>query len=229
MNSTTPMSNIPEPLTVFSDMLDSLSLTCNHSANDNNSIMSTTTPMNDASGPLAVLTSTVNSLSLSYNNPANDDCNVPLATLNDNNDQPVSHDDSHINDNDVPLSLLCNDSSGDHSSEHELIENALPVVMEGAHFGDSLRCATINSRGSGDHFAKVEIIADFAADKLLDIVCVTELKTTLARAKDAIIRHRGFFGWWGARDVVQSYNDGVLLLVCDEWAKYVQKVEYWSG
>jgi hypothetical protein len=62
--------------------------------------------------------------------------------------------------------------------------NMLPMPMEGAHFGDNLRCATINSCGSGEHFAKVEIIVDFAADESLDIVIVTELKTTLARTRN---------------------------------------------
>ena len=100
----------------------------------------------------------------------------------------------------------------------------LPMPLEGAHFGDNLRCATINSRGSGEHFAKVEIIVDFAVDESLDIVIVTELKTTLARTRSSSIRYHGFYTWWGARNVRQSYSDGILVLVCDEWAKYVQKV-----
>ena len=78
-------------------------------------------------------------------------------------------------------------------------------------------------------YAKVEIIVDFAVDELLDIIIVTELKTTLARTRNASIWHRGFYSWWGARDVKQSYSDGILLLVQDEWAKYVQKVDYWAG
>ena len=67
-------------------------------------------------------------------------------------------------------------------------DNMLPMVPEGAHFGDSLRVATINSRGSGEHFAKVEIVVDFAVDELLDVVFVTELKTTLARTKNMSIQ-----------------------------------------
>ena len=29
--------------------------------------------------------------------------------------------------------------------------------------------------------------------------------------------------------MVQSHNDGVMVLVHVGWAKYVQKVEYWKG
>lgn len=105
----------------------------------------------------------------------------------------------------------------------------LPIVPEGAHFGDSLQCATINSCGSGEGFVKIDVITDFAVDEKLDIVFVTELKTTLARANEKSVRHKGFFSWWGARNTQQSFNDGVVLLVCDEWAKYVQGVDYWGG
>ncbi len=66
----------------------------------------------------------------------------------------------------------------EHSS---LYNNMLPVAPESEHFGDNLRCATINSRGSGDHFSKIDVVADFAEDELLDVVFVTELKTTLAK------------------------------------------------
>ena len=100
-------------------------------------------------------------------------------------------------------------------------DNMLPMVPD-AHFGDSLRVVTINSCGSGEHFAKGEIVVDFAVDELLDVVFVTELKTTLARTKNMSIRRQGFYSWWGARDVRQSYSDGILVLVWDEWAKYVQ-------
>ena len=117
-----------------------------------------------------------------------------------------------------------------HRCEHSsLYINMLPVAPESEYFGDNLHCAVINSRGSGDSFSKVEVVADFAEDELLDIVFVTELKTTLARVMATKVRHRNFFSWWSARDVAQSHNDGVLVLVRDGWAKYVQKVEYWKG
>ena len=118
------------------------------------------------------------------------------------------------------LPVGCDDSS---------YNNILPMAPEDACFGDNLRCATINSCGSGEHFAKVEVIVDFAVDEVLDFVFVTELNTTLAKVKATDLQWRGFFSWWSAQDVQQSYYDGILLLVCDEWAKYVQKVDYWKG
>ena len=45
----------------------------------------------------------------------------------------------------------------------------------------------------------------------------------------AALWHRGFLSWWYARDAKQSYNDEMLFLVHEEWAKYVQKVDYWGG
>jgi hypothetical protein len=86
-----------------------------------------------------------------------------------------------------------------HSCEHSSVYiNMLPVAPESEHFGDNLHCATINSRGSGDLFSKVEVVVDFAEDELLDIVFVTELKTTLARVKATKVNHRGFLSWWSA-------------------------------
>ncbi len=70
------------------------------------------------------------------------------------------------------LPLVCDDSPHD---------NVLPMAPDDVCFGDNLRCATINSRGSGEHFAKVEVIVDFAVDEMLDFVFVTELKTTRAK------------------------------------------------
>ena len=102
-----------------------------------------------------------------------------------------------------PYAATCNVSgtlptvSNDYASD----DNILPMPMEGVHFGDNLRCATINSHGSGEHFAKVEIIVDFAVDESLDIVFVTELKTTLARTQSSSIRHCRFYTWWGAQNV----------------------------
>ena len=122
--------------------------------------------------------------------------------------------------------------SVDLYQEHEhssVYNNILPVAPESEHFGDNLHCAVINSCGSRDNFSKVDIVVNFAEDELLDIVCVTELKTTLAKVMAAKVCHRGFISWWSARDVIQSHNDGVLVLVCDGWAKYVQKIEYWKG
>ena len=58
---------------------------------------------------------------------------------------------------------------------------------------------------------------------------MTELKTTLARVMATKVHYRNLFSWWSAQDVTQSDNDGVLVLVHDGWAKYVQKVEYWKG
>jgi hypothetical protein len=118
------------------------------------------------------------------------------------------------------LPLVCDDSS---------YNNILPMAPEDACFGDNLRCATVNSRGSGEHFAKVEVIVDFAVDEMLDFVFVTELKTTRAKVAATNLQKRGFFSWWSAWDVQQSHNDGILLLVRDEWAKYVQKIDYWNG
>ena len=70
---------------------------------------------------------------------------------------------------------------------------------------------------------------DFAVDEMLDFVFVTELKTTRAKVAATNLQKRGFFSWWSAQDVQQSHNDGILLLVRDEWAKYVQKIDYWNG
>ena len=42
------------------------------------------------------------------------------------------------------------------------------------------------------------MIVDFTVDQGLDVVFVTELKTTLARASEKSVRHKGFFSWWGA-------------------------------
>jgi hypothetical protein len=136
-----------------------------------------------------------------------------------------------LHDNDLPMTF----SNGIHEYADGYgrvlgtDNRILPVVMEGTQFGDNLRCATINSQGSGGQFKKVEAIIDFAVDKLLDILFVTELKVTLTKVASTTARHRGFFSWWGAREVEWSYNDGILVLVCDEWAKYVQKIEYWEG
>ena len=131
----------------------------------------------------------------------------------------------------VPYIATCNidDASSPISNDYVSDDNMLPIIKEGVHFGDNMRCATVNSRGSGEHFAKVDIVVDFAVDESLDIVVVTELKTTMARTKSSSIRNHGFYSWWGARDVKQSYSDGILILVCNEWAKYVQKIEYWGG
>ena len=121
-------------------------------------------------------------------------------------------------------------TSLDHGGEHSsLYINMLPVAPESECFGDNLCCAVINSCGSGDSFSKIEVVADFAEDELLDIIFVTELKTTLAKVMAAKVHHRGFLSWWGARDVIQSNNDGVMVLVHTGWAKYVQKIEYWKG
>ena len=117
-----------------------------------------------------------------------------------------------------------------HSHEHSLVcSSILPVAPESECFGDNLRCAVINSCGSGNSFSKIEVVADFAEDELLDIIFVTELKTTLAKVMAAKVHHRGFLSWWGARDVIQSNNDGVMVLVHTGWAKYMQKIEYWKG
>ena len=114
--------------------------------------------------------------------------------------------------------------------KHSLVySNTLPVAPESEHFGDNLCYAVVNSRGSGDNFSKVDIVVDFAEDELLDIVCVTELKTTLAKVMAAKVCHKGFVSWWSAWDVAQSHNDGVMVLVREGWAKYVQKIEYWKG
>jgi exonuclease III len=116
-----------------------------------------------------------------------------------------------------------------HVDNDNSYDNMLPIAPEDAHFGDILRCATINSRGSGENFSKIDVIVDFAVEEKLDFVFVTELKTTLARVSAVSLQRRGFFSWWCARDVKQSYNDGMLLMVQEGWAKYVQKVEYWGG
>ena len=128
----------------------------------------------------------------------------------------------------VPCVATCNinDALSPTSNDYTSDDNMLPIIKEGVHFGDNLRCVTINSHGSGEHFAKVDVIVDFAVDESLDIIIVTELKTTLARTKSSSIRNRGFYSWWGAQDVKQSYSDGILMLVCNEGAKYIQKVEY---
>ena len=57
-------------------------------------------------------------------------------------------------------------------------DSMLPMIPEGAHFGDNLCCETINSCGCGEQFAKIEVVVDFAVDEGLDFVFVTELKTT---------------------------------------------------
>jgi hypothetical protein len=94
---------------------------------------------------------------------------------------------SHITNLDV------NDTASYSYDDLTYINTSLPTVPEGAHFGDNLRCATINSQGSGECYAKVEIIVDFAVDELLDIIIVTELKTTLARTRNTSIQHQGFY------------------------------------
>jgi hypothetical protein len=134
----------------------------------------------------------------------------------------------------IPPATVAGSAAGStdlyHRHEHSLVySNILPVAPESEHFGDNLRCAVINSHGSGDNFSKVDIVVNFAEDELLDIVCVTELKTTLAKVVAAKVCHRGFLSWWGAWDVTQSHSDGVVVLVRDGWAKYVQKIEYWKG
>ena len=134
----------------------------------------------------------------------------------------------------IPPATLAGPAAGSanlyHRYEHFLVcSSILPVAPESENFGDNLRCAVINSRGSGDNFSKVDIVVDFAEDELLDVVFVTELKTTLAKVMAAKVRHRDFLSWWSARDVTQSHNDGVMVLVRVGWAKYVQKVEYWNG
>src|ERR1035438_10014734 len=101
---------------------------------------------------------------------------------------------SHITNLDV------HDTTSYFYDDLTCISTALPTVPEGAHFGDNLRCATINSQGSGECYTKVEIIVDFAVDELLDIIIITELKTTLARTRNASIQHWSFYSWWGARD-----------------------------
>ena len=59
---------------------------------------------------------------------------------------------------------------------------------------------------------------------MLDLVFVTELKTTLAKVAATNLRRRGFFSWWSARDVQQSHNDGILLLVRDEWQNMYRRL-----
>ena len=66
---------------------------------------------------------------------------------------------SHITNLDV------NDTTAYSYDNLTCISTSLPTVPEEAHFGDNLRCATINSQGSGECYAKVEIIVDFAVDE----------------------------------------------------------------
>ena len=109
-------------------------------------------------------------------------------------------------DNSISTPLGSAHSCDDHPSlplgyDNSPYNNILPMAPEDACFGDNLRCATINSRGSGEQFAKVEVIVDFAVDEMLDFVFVTELKTTRAKVAATNLRRRGFFSWWSTRDV----------------------------
>src|ERR1700722_6216253 len=106
----------------------------------------------------------------------------------------------------IPPATLAGPAAGSanlyNRYEHSLVYSSiLPVAPESENFGDNLRCAVINSRGSGDNFSKVDIVVDFAEDELLDVVFVTELKTTLAKVMAAKVCHRDFLSWWSARDV----------------------------
>src|ERR1700678_2161329 len=115
---------------------------------------------------------------------------------------------SQLGDVHVRPPVHSNDSSHMlHVDNDNSYDNMLPIVPEDAHFGDILRCATINSRGSGENFSKIDVIVDFAVEEKLDFVFVTELKTTLARVSAVSLQRRGFFSWWCARDVKQSHND----------------------
>ena len=184
----TPLSTIipSGPLIVSSDMTNLVSLICNDSPTDSNP------------GP-PTLSSDIASMVPIIVTPLLD--RVSGDGITSISYTPIPHISHTQQLNILPTSLVgSSDTFSDFSAIYDNVfhDALLPIVPEGVHFGDNLHCATINSRGSGEHFTKIEVIVDFAVDELLDFVFVTELKTTRARVSSATFCTRGYFSWWCA-------------------------------